>query len=96
MTQLKIHEFQRLGDASYVDSKAIPMGRKFAGLEHAIQRFENTKSDPHYAKFINQTQVVGIWDDHDYGTGNGISTQALMASDPYQWQEINTLSIKTK
>jgi hypothetical protein len=46
----------------------------FAGKEHSKNKFDMTKNDPAYSGFANKTQIVGIWDDHDYGTGNGIES----------------------
>jgi len=33
-----------------------------------------TENDPIYAKFAQETPIIGIWDDHDYGCNNADKT----------------------
>ena len=50
------------GDAVYSDTKN-PLLLK--------QNFENFKKDSTYQKFKNKLEILGTWDDHDYGVNDG-------------------------
>ncbi|EAS04640.2 PhoD-like phosphatase (macronuclear) [Tetrahymena thermophila SB210] len=54
--------FAWLGDAAYVYN-----------FTQAQQLFDSTTNDPGYQKLLqnNQTKIIGIWDDHDYGVNDG-------------------------
>ncbi len=54
-----------LGDIIYADTDDM---RKMADL------YQGQKNDPSYAKFAAQCQIVGTWDDHDYGVNDGCKT----------------------
>jgi alkaline phosphatase D len=54
-----------LGDNIYGDSEDTSVLR----AKYALQ-----KSTVEYQKFIQQTPVIGIWDDHDYGQNDGNKT----------------------
>jgi len=54
-----------LGDIIYADTDDM---RKMADL------YQGQKNDPDYAKFVAQCQIVGTWDDHDYGVNDGCKT----------------------
>lgn len=69
----------RLGDATYADWFVPGAGHWYGGVNHAEGRFNKTKADPYYANFTSKTQMVGVWDDHDYGTGNGRVDTCLVA-----------------
>lgn len=56
-----------LGDIVYGDSDK---------LDELAQRYDTLKRHPDYTALREQTKVLGIWDDHDYGTSNGGSDNA--------------------
>ncbi|TNV78551.1 hypothetical protein FGO68_gene9981 [Halteria grandinella] len=71
-----------LGDAAYSDRKLIT--RDLQGdptrisltqdeVNYIENRFNASKFDPYYTQLReqNKTKILGIWDDHDYGMGNG-------------------------
>lgn len=35
------------------------------------ERYDLQKSHPAYKKLLNRTEIIGIWDDHDYGVNDG-------------------------
>lgn len=51
-----------LGDNIYGDTDDMSIMRR---------KYNKQKSNPQYQKLIKQTQVEGIWDDHDYGVNDG-------------------------
>lgn len=51
-----------LGDIIYADTENM------SKLENMYNR---QKSNEEYVKFISETPVIGIWDDHDYGQNDG-------------------------
>ncbi len=59
-----------LGDAIYGDSEDMNVLRK---------KYNKQKSQPAYKAFSNDTPIIGIWDDHDYGVNNGDSTYPTKA-----------------
>lgn len=54
-----------LGDIIYADTDDM---KKMDDL------YEGQKNDPDYSKFSAQCQIVGTWDDHDYGVNVGDKT----------------------
>ena len=40
-------------------------------------KYNRQKANPNYRKFIEQTPVIGIWDDHDYGQNDGNKTHPI-------------------
>lgn len=54
-----------LGDNIYGDSENPNV------LE---EKYNRQKTNPSYQSFINQTPIIGIWDDHDYGQNDGDKT----------------------
>lgn len=46
------------GDAIYADHMA---------LREREQEFQKLKTNKHYAQFIQNVPVIGVWDDHDFG-----------------------------
>jgi len=74
--------FSWLGDAAYVDDMKYVFlqphvfADNFHSFEKVRERFWMTESDPFYRRFVQESlvQVVGVWDDHDYGTNNGDRT----------------------
>lgn len=65
-----------LGDNIYGDSEDMKV------LE---AKYRRQKQDPHYRAFWDQTPIIGIWDDHDYGVNDGdknypfkVESKALM------------------
>ena len=65
-----------MGDAAYTDNvlKAQWVTDNSMDLPYIQSRFDMTKDDPVYAKFANQTPVIGVWDDHDIGCNNADKT----------------------
>ncbi len=51
-----------LGDNIYADTGDDKVFRA---------KYNKQLSNKNYAKFVSQTPIVGIWDDHDYGVNNG-------------------------
>lgn len=51
-----------LGDNIYGDSE---------NLDTLKLKYDKQKSHPDYQKLIDQTRILGIWDDHDYGLNDG-------------------------
>lgn len=63
-----------LGDATYVDDLAIHIitGAQFPlNRTEAEIRFKSSFNDEHYTNLRKTKPVIGIWDDHDYGSNNG-------------------------
>ena len=44
---------------------------EFPGVEKAQKRLFNSYYDPAYQTLKNSTQVIGIWDNHDFGNDWG-------------------------
>lgn len=44
---------------------------QFPGIEKARKRLFNSYNDPAYQTLKNSTQIIGIWDNHDYGNDWG-------------------------
>ena len=64
--------FVWLGDVVYAD------GFFFLNVHYVIDdegelraNFDNTYNDPYYSILRNATEILGVWDDHDYGINNG-------------------------
>lgn len=57
-----------LGDNIYADTE---------DMEVMKAKYDLQKSHPDYQKLIAQTDVIGIWDDHDYG-GNDVGKEYAM------------------
>ena len=58
-----------LGDVAYVDNP-----KTFVGMpaEYVSERLRQTKEDaPGYSRMRESSHVIGVWDDHDFGTDNG-------------------------
>lgn len=51
-----------LGDIVYGDAEKLP---------DLARRYQSLKEQPDYATLRRGTKVLGVWDDHDYGTSNG-------------------------
>ena len=60
--------FVWLGDVAYVDNP-----RHFGPMppEYIHERFELTKNAAGYSKLLERSKVIGVWDDHDFGTNDG-------------------------
>jgi len=59
-----------LGDVAYVDEKIMPPIFGYAGEAKIKEKLDSAKNSPPYAHLRNTTQIVGVWDDHDYGLNN--------------------------
>ena len=51
-----------LGDNIYGDSEDMAVLK---------EKYDQQKSHPDYQTLMTQTEVIGIWDDHDYGVNDG-------------------------
>lgn len=66
--------FVWLGDTTYVDDPGLHFftGAQFKlNIEQAKERYNSSFNEPEYSEFRKRKPVIGIWDDHDYGTNNG-------------------------
>ena len=57
-----------LGDVAYVDS---PKDFSPMDPEYIKQRLQMTKDAKGYAKLAEVSKIIGVWDDHDFGTNDG-------------------------
>ena len=57
-----------MGDVAYVDATDI----FFGGMppEYVIERFKRTKEAPGYDALAQKSTIIGVWDDHDYGSND--------------------------
>ena len=62
-----------LGDAAYVDQPIAPHYFIPSKREIVNKTFKETKNNFYYKKLAENTQISGIWDDHDYNLNNGDS-----------------------
>lgn len=70
-----------LGDSAYTDRRLVteklqgdPSRSQLTEEEvgYIESRFNASKGDAHYQRLVDSgTRVLGVWDDHDYGMGNG-------------------------
>jgi alkaline phosphatase D len=68
-----------LGDAAYIDDMTtaalapLVIPDNYVSKEYSTERFNMTLEDPFYKNMISQEglNVIGVWDDHDYGANNG-------------------------
>jgi len=60
-----------LGDVAYVDYKVLPMMFTYPGETKILNKFNEAKNHPAYTQFRNSTNIIGIWNSHDYGISNG-------------------------
>eukprot|EP00347_Sterkiella_histriomuscorum_P018200 403346407 len=65
-----------LGDAAYTDQvrKAGFTSDNSMPMDYIKHRFQQTLDDKHYQKLKETSQVIGVWDDHDYGCNDGDQT----------------------
>ena len=70
------HLWTWMGDAAYTDNvlKAQWVTDNSMDLPYIKSRFDMTRDDPVYARFANQTPIIGVWDDHDVGCNNADRT----------------------
>ncbi len=61
--------FVWLGDVAYVDSQTLDFGAM--PPEYIKERFQMTKNATGYSTMLQNTAIVGVWDDHDFGTNDG-------------------------
>jgi len=59
-----------LGDVAYVDEKIMPPIFGYAGEAKIKEKLDSAKNSPPYAHLRNTTEIIGVWDDHDYGLNN--------------------------
>lgn len=63
----------KIGDAAYVEDMSLWfLFFAFPGVEKARGRLFNTYYDPAYQALKNQTKIIGVWDNHDFGKDWGI------------------------
>lgn len=61
-----------LGDAVYADTKVAPLLWTPSPLSEMVEKFNYLKFSSEYQEFLRSgIQVLGVWDDHDYGMNNG-------------------------
>jgi alkaline phosphatase D len=60
-----------LGDVAYVDYKVLPMLFTYPGETKILNKFMQAKNNPEYIQLRNSTNVIGVWNSHDYGINNG-------------------------
>ena len=60
--------FVWLGDAAYIDS---PQDFSPMPATYIKERFQMTKDVPGYQALLKQSKIIGVWDDHDFGTNDG-------------------------
>ncbi|CAH3192430.1 unnamed protein product [Porites evermanni] len=61
-----------LGDAVYADTKILPLVWTPSPLGEMVDKFNALKYSLAYQKFLRSgVQVLGVWDDHDYGSNDG-------------------------
>ena len=61
-----------LGDAAYLDDMIFPTVFKLqTNVTEIRRRFDNSKYDVNYDDFRKSTQIIGVYDDHDFGINNG-------------------------
>jgi len=70
ITELRPDVWVWLGDVTYIDVYNLPPRFKYRGEEYAREKFNQAKNNPNYKKLRESTQVIGVWDDHDYGLNN--------------------------
>ena len=60
--------FVWLGDVAYVDNP-----RHFGPMppDYIRERLEMTKQASGYSDIEKNSKIIGVWDDHDYGTNDG-------------------------
>lgn len=51
-----------LGDIVYADTEDMSVMK---------QKYDELKQDGEYQKLLNSIEIIGIWDDHDYGQNDG-------------------------
>eukprot|EP00743_Colponemidia_sp_Colp-15_P007648 GILK01008275.1.p1 GENE.GILK01008275.1~~GILK01008275.1.p1 ORF type:complete len:423 (-),score=39.30 GILK01008275.1:95-1363(-) len=68
-----------LGDVVYADTRVFPFVWVPSSLETVKAKFDAQLTVPGYQRLLNQTPVVGVWDDHDYGKNNGDRTFEMKA-----------------
>ena len=62
-----------LGDAVYADTRLAPAIWVESPIELVRHKFQQQRSNPHYAHFVASSvkAVHGVWDDHDMGQNDG-------------------------
>ena len=67
-----------LGDSAYFGPIVeLPLLSPFYDVTDAeVKReFEHTKQNPSYQRLLaSKTQIIGVWDDHDFGVNDGDKT----------------------
>ncbi|CDW81812.1 UNKNOWN [Stylonychia lemnae] len=65
-----------LGDAAYTDDVAagVYQSDNSMPVDYVQSQFQQTLDDPYFQEMRSKVQVIGVWDDHDYGLNNGDST----------------------
>ena len=58
-----------LWDSIYADAK-VNRTRMYFGEDYHRRAYESQKLQAEYAKLITETQILGTWDDHDFGLNN--------------------------
>jgi alkaline phosphatase D len=56
-----------LGDVAYLDNDYLVYSTHLT----PEYTFNSTKDTENYRKLQETTEIIGVWDDHDYGINNG-------------------------
>ena len=59
-----------LGDAVYADTRITFEKRHYFGHAFHKNAYESVKTFPAYKRLASKAQIIGTWDDHDYGMNN--------------------------
>jgi alkaline phosphatase D len=60
-----------IGDIIYTDEQDYTSKDVEVYKGQALHDFNRTKELPSYASFTKKVDIIGVWDDHDYGINNG-------------------------
>ena len=60
--------FVWLGDVAYTDH---PLHFAPMRVDYIKDRYDQTRNALGYSKLAEKTKIVGVWDDHDFGTNDG-------------------------
>lgn len=60
-----------LGDAAYTDHRVLPTVFVYSGEANVKNKLLEVKNSLAYSHLRKSTNVIGVWDDHDFGLNNG-------------------------
>jgi alkaline phosphatase D len=59
-----------MGDAAYLDTDQDSEENTSVGEVEARSRYQDTKNSAGYSDLEKKSQILGVWDDHDFGHDN--------------------------